>query len=386
MASDPHPHRPTPGRSGPALLVAAVLLTALSGGLLVARSTPTVLLVAGLVALVLPGLPPLSRAVASLALRRRADDLGVTYRDAYALRTAGRVDAVVLCDSALLTTGEREVAAVHPLDPAHERSLRWFGGALAHGGDDPVLRAVARLAAHSRVTEVQAEADLGLSGAVDRHPVRVGRPDWLGMDPCDHEAVGVEVDGRPLGTIAVRPVVVASAEAWLQEARRRGIETYLSPTDHAPDHATDLAARLPVGLLEARPAVEVCRLRAEGRTVAVASTGTSDGTSDGTATTAGGEPWVDAAHLDVRRGGAGEMPEAAIGLRGGDVTTLLAALLLPRSLPRAVHRGTLAGLAPVLVGPSLALGWLPVTVAPVAVVVGAGAATVLAWRGVGLRE
>lgn len=377
MASDPHPHRPTPGRSGPALLVAAVLLTALSGGLLVARNTPNVLLVAGLVALVLPGLPPLSRAVASLALRRRADDLGVTYRDAYALRTAGRVDAVVLCDSALLTTGEREVAAVHPLDPAHERSLRWFGGALAHGGDDPVLRAVARLAAHSRVTGVQAEADLGLSGAVDRHPVRVGRPDWLGMDPCDHEAVGVEVDGRPLGTIAVRPVVVASAEAWLREARRRGIETYLSPTDHAPDHAPDLAARLPVGLLDACPAVEVSRLRAEGRTVAVAS--------DGTATTAGGTSPVDAAHLDVRRGETGEMPEAAIGLRGGDVTTLLAALLLPRSLPRAVHRGTLAGLAPVLVGPSLALGWLPVGAAPLAVVVGAGAATVLAWRGVGLR-
>lgn len=373
------PSSPAPRRL-PVLLPGAVAaaLTAASVVLLVLDrvGAVAVLDVVALLLLAVPAASPLASVVTGWTLRRRAAALGVGYRDAAAARTAGLVDAVLLRAPGLLTTGEREVASIHALDPDHERSLRWFAGALAHSGDDPVLRAVSRLAGQGRVTQVRQESDLGLCGDVDRHPVRVGRPDWLGLTAAEREAVGVEVDGRPLGTIAVRPVAVDGADAWLEEARAHGVEPLLG-TAPDPHVARDLASRLPVRLVEAATGPErtavVAGLRAEGRTVAVVGVGDDD---------AG----LREAALAVRRTepDATTPADADLVLRSGDVSTLLAGLLLPRSCAPAAHRARTLAVVPVAVGPLVGLGWLPAAVLPAAVVVALGLLVVASWRGVGL--
>lgn len=156
------------------------------------------------------------------------------------LRVLERIDTVVLDPIGTLTAGELSVVAVEPLDPAHDRNLRWFAGALQHNADDPVAKAIARLAGRGRVTDVQHVPGIGTTGSVDRHPVRVGRPDWIGVDaPADGwgRTVAVEVDGRAMGRITVADTIrpqAAPATAAMTEAGLRVV--VLARTEATAEH------------------------------------------------------------------------------------------------------------------------------------------------------
>ncbi|HTW17196.1 MAG TPA: hypothetical protein VMF51_18850 [Nocardioides sp.] len=147
-----------------------------------------------------------------------------------------RVDSLVLDPLASLTTGRLTVTGVQADDPDHERNVRWFAGALAHSYDDPVGHALAKLAGRGRVTHVKHLPGLGIRGMVDRHPVRVGEPTWIGhADPVDWSwfgtTVAVEVDQRPLGRITLAEEVRADASGQLGRLRRLGLTPVLASPD-----------------------------------------------------------------------------------------------------------------------------------------------------------
>lgn len=177
--------------------------------------------------------------VALRLARRRGRALGVAVRSPDALDVAARVDALVLDAAGTVTTGSLRVVGVHPVEPEHDRNLRWFAAALAHTSDAPVEQAVARLAARGRVTDVVATPGAGLSGAVDRHPVRLGRPDWVGLVPVEGvgTTVGVEVDGRPLGRLVVADVVREHAAEVVGALAADGVRVELVSSGPADDTA-----------------------------------------------------------------------------------------------------------------------------------------------------
>jgi P-type E1-E2 ATPase len=177
--------------------------------------------------------------VASALARRRGRALGVAVGSPDALDVAARVDALVLDAAGTVTTGSLRVVAVHPVDPEHDRSVRWFAAALAHTSDSPVDRAVAQLATRGRVTDVVATPGIGLSGSVDKHPVRLGRPDWVGLAPVDGigTTVGVEVDGRPLGRLVVADVVRDHAAEAVDALAADGVRVELVSAGRAVDTA-----------------------------------------------------------------------------------------------------------------------------------------------------
>lgn len=143
---------------------------------------------------------------------------------------ARRLDALVGEVSGFVTDGELQVVAVEPVEPDHERNLRWFAGALQHGGEGPVARAIARLATDARVTDVRRVPGAGIEGSVDRHPVRVGDPGWIGVAPplaAGGHTVAVEVDGRTLGSITVAERVRREAPGALERIERAGYATTL---------------------------------------------------------------------------------------------------------------------------------------------------------------
>lgn len=238
-------------------------------------------LVVALVVLIVTGVAMLlAAAPLALALARRrgrADGIGVGSSDA--LEAAARVDVLVLDASGTVTTGSLRVVQVEPIDPEHDRNLRWFAAALAHTSDSPVEQAVAKLAARGRVTDVVATPGLGLSGAVDRHPVRLGRPDWIGLVALDGigTTVGVEVDGRPLGRLVVADVVREHAAEVVGSLASDGVRVELVSAGPAVDtaHVAEQSGveHWHAEANDARRAEVVARLRSSGRVVGlVAST------------------------------------------------------------------------------------------------------------------
>lgn len=322
------------------------------------------------VAAVLLAAAPAALAVLPLSwwfVRARSRRDGITWSSRTALDLARRVDVVLLDRWGTVTTGELKVAAVEPFDPDNERSLRWFAGALGHAAEDPVTRAVARLSSRGKVTEVEQYDGRGISGSVDRHPVRLGRPDWLGMAERDGVGVtvGVQVDSRPIGYITVSDDVRPDAATHVERLRGLGVEPVLVSEDSERNtrHLAEACAverwhgELPPG----DRAALVERLRAEGRRVALA-----------------GPPSTTSADLVLS---ADPAARAGVRLDDLDVRRIATARLLSRGSARAGARSRGFGLAAGVVGAGIAvLGWLPVAAALAWSVLGCVVVLALAMR------
>ncbi|GAA1743473.1 hypothetical protein GCM10009710_24410 [Aeromicrobium alkaliterrae] len=177
--------------------------------------------------------------------RRRSGEARARVVGRGALDCFARLDTLVVDPIGSVTVGELRVIGVEPLDPEHDRSLRWFAGALQHGADDPVARAISRLSARGGATNVEHLPGVGVLGTVDRHPVRVGSPEWIGLDgvPDDDwaQTVAVEVDGRALGRIRVADVVREQSAATIASLAADGVQVVLvAPGDAAARHLSSL--------------------------------------------------------------------------------------------------------------------------------------------------
>ena len=275
---------------------------------------------------------------AALAVgRRRAAALGVRLESLAATRRAAGVDTVVLDQDGTVTTGQLRVTSVDPLEPDHDRNLRWFAGALSHAGDHPISKAIAQLSARGHVAGVEVLDGQGVAGSVDRHPVRVGSPSWLGAAAPNSlwRTVGVEVDARFLGTLTIADDVRDRASEGVRALQDLGLDVRLASTSR-PDRAEHVAQQVGLEHVHLGAPAELAReLSASGRTVALASTVVvDDAVALSTTPETGGLVLDD---LDVRRVGhalaAARTVTAAVA-RGRAVATI----------------GTCVGVAAALVG------------------------------------
>ena len=220
----------------------------------------------------------------------RAKKAGVSITDLATLEAATVVDTRVLAQDGTVTTGDLTVVSVDPVEPDHDRNLRWFAGALAKASDHRVDRAVATLSARGQLTGVEVVDGVGVLGSVDRHPVRVGVPHWIGIEaaPTIWTTVGVEVDGRTLGSITVADDVRPDLARDIGRLRSLGLELVLvsDDTDERTRHVADLAGIEAVHVT-ADPASVVRDLVAAGRRVATVGLARSDGASLGITVAAG---------------------------------------------------------------------------------------------------
>lgn len=314
------------------------------------------------VAVLLTALPAALALGTPLALwfaRARARVDGVFLDDRSAVDAGARVDTVLLDRWGTVTTGQLRVVAVDPVEPDHERNLRWFAGALGHAADDPVSRAIARLSARGKLSQVRRHEGGGISGSVDRHPVRLGRPDWLGMESRDDAGVtvGVQVDARPIGYITVADDVRPHAAQDVARLRSAGVHPVLVSED-SERNTRELAATCAIEEWYAdRPADARAALLEEqhrqGRVVAAAGP-TPPAGADLVLTEESGDPGP---------GGAGP---ARIRLADLDVGRVATALAMARSTARRTARarrtGVVVGLAGVVLAASGVLS-LPLAVA-----------------------
>lgn len=301
-----------------AIAIAATILWGLARGWEAgATAGVSVLLIAAPAALLLA--EPAALVVGS----RRGSDIGLLSASIGAMRATHRIDTIVLDKDGTITTGELSVMAVEPVDPEHVRNLRWFAGALSHSSDHPIARAIAKLAPRGRVSNVMTQPLIGISGTVDRHPVRIGIPSWIGVDNTEGlgTQVGVEVDGRALGWITVGDTMRPDARSGVDRLNAMGLEPILVSSRPAADTA-HLADQAGIVRHHSRMSVDGClalveQLQSEGRVVAMAGK------------LGANAPALRAADLAIST--AGEAPDDGIVLAEVDVRGVGDAISLLRS-------------------------------------------------------
>ena len=231
----------------------------------------------------------------------RGAQLGILIKGPEILESTRRVDTVVLDKTGTVTTGEMSLIGV-AVAPGEDRSevLRLVG-ALEHGSEHPIARAIADAARQEVGTLPVVEGfanreGLGVEGVVEGHGVVVGRPallaDWgleLGeplaatlrdTQAAGRTAVAAAWDGEVRALLLVADTVKPSSADAVRRLRDLGLRPVLLTGDNA---TTARAVAAEVGIVdviaEVMPAdkVEVVRrLQSEGHVVAMVGDGVND--------------------------------------------------------------------------------------------------------------
>ncbi len=272
----------------------------------------------------------------------RGATLGILVRGPEILESTRRVDTVVLDKTGTLTTGVMTVVHRHGDDEAVG-----LAGVLESGSTHPIARAITTYAADLGPTAPlgahEAVRGDGVTGQVDGHEVRVGRPEWIGLaEPWATEVglwrstglttVAVSVDGDVRALLAVGDQIRPTTRDAVARLRAVGLEPVMVTGD-AEAVARAVAAEVGIDrvIADARPedkVAEVQRLRASGRVVGVVGDGINDAAA------------LAAADLGIAMGGGTDVAiEAAdITLLRDDLRTASDAVRLSRATLRTIKQ------------------------------------------------
>ena len=250
----------------------------------------------------------------------RGATMGILVRGPEVLESTRRVDTIVLDKTGTLTAGVMSV--VHRR--GDDEAVR-LAGALESGSTHPIARAVTAYAEtfgeRPEVLEHEAVRGSGVTGRVSGHLVRVGRPEWVGVDVvydadliawrnAGLTVIGVEVDGVQRALVAVGDQLRPTSRTAIGMLRRLGLEPVMVTGDAA---AVANAVAAEVGIREvvadARPEDKLAvvdRLRIQGKVVAVVGDGINDaaalaGADLGIAMGGGTDAAIEAADLTLLR-------------------------------------------------------------------------------------
>jgi cation-transporting P-type ATPase G len=314
----------------PSIMIAAALIAA-TGSVL---ANPAVWIERALVVLVAASPCALAIAVpvSVVAAIGAASKFGVLIKGGAALETLGTIRGIAVDKTGTLTANRPTVIDVAATNGATGAEVLAAAAALEAHSEHPLAAAIlaatqARIVAAS---DVQAVPGAGLTGHLDGHALRLGRPGWLDpADLADHVArmqqagattVVVERDGQLLGAIAVRDELRPEAAEVIAGLRAGRYHVSMLTGDN---HATAAALARQAGIehvyAELRPedkAHLIAQLRAQRPTVMV-----GDGANDA--------PALAAADLGIAMGAMGTdiaIETADVALMGQDLRHLPEAL------------------------------------------------------------
>ena len=235
----------------------------------------------------------------------RGAQLGILIKGPEVLESTRRVDTVVLDKTGTVTSGQMTLADVVPAAGEDRGEVLRIAGAVEHGSEHPIARAIAG-AAQDRHGPLPAVEDftnlegLGVQGVVvdgDRsRAVLVGRPrllqEWSQELPTElvgamaeaeatgGTAVAVGWDGQARGIIVVADAVKPTSREAVDRLRSLGLTPVLLTGDNERAART-VAAEVGIDdvIAEVLPADKVDvvkRLQSEGKVVAMVGDGVND--------------------------------------------------------------------------------------------------------------
>uniref|UniRef100_UPI0026F10578 heavy metal translocating P-type ATPase n=1 Tax=Mycolicibacterium bacteremicum TaxID=564198 RepID=UPI0026F10578 len=116
----------------------------------------------------------------------RGAQLGILIKGPQILESTRRVDTVVLDKTGTVTTGRMSVLDVHVAEGEDADAVLRLLGALEHGSEHPIARAIAEHAARRgplpAVDDFANHGGLGVAGVVEGRALAAGRASWLRQD------------------------------------------------------------------------------------------------------------------------------------------------------------------------------------------------------------
>jgi Cu+-exporting ATPase len=193
----------------------------------------------------------LATPIAVMVASGRAATHGVLFRTASSFEKLAGISTLVVDKTGTLTQGRLRVSEVRAAEGFAERDVLALAAEVERSSEHPIARGIAMAAAEhgfeatGDVAEFRAIAGEGACARVrrdgEKRLVRVGRRSWLaaeGVRVPDEIAVegratrvGVAIDGRFVGEIALEDALRPEAAPMLEAARARGIAVWIASGD-----------------------------------------------------------------------------------------------------------------------------------------------------------
>ncbi len=221
----------------------------------------------------------------------RGAQLGILVRSAEALERAEKLSVLALDKTGTLTEGRMALVASEPAPGMTDDQLLELAAALEQGSGHPVAQALleaaqARSLVLPAVTDFENVSGSGVSGTVAGHCLRLGTPEWLGLQAGSAQShpeatwVILAGDAGPLGRLACADRLRASSSGAVDRLARQGVRTVMLTGDHESSAAAIAKA---AGVTEWRARVKpqdkaaaVAALKTEGAVVGMAGDGVND--------------------------------------------------------------------------------------------------------------
>jgi cation-transporting ATPase G len=342
----------------PGILVAAVVTVGL-GALL---GDPSVWLQRALVMVVAasPCALAISVPVTTVSSIGAASRRGILVKGGAAMEALGRVRTVALDKTGTLTGNRPSVVDVVTVPPVDRRRVLGWAAALESRSEHPLAAAILEAAGGApAASDVKAVVGAGVVGTVGDVHVRLGRPDWVDPGALAEDVsrlqrrgattVVVEVDGVPVGAIAVRDELRPEVPSVVARLRGRGYAVVMLTGDHEVT-AAELARgasidRVHAGLRPEDKSAVLAELRTRGATAMV-----GDGVNDA--------PALATADVGIAMGAMGTdvaIETADVALLGDDLRLLPLALEQARRTRAIMLQNVVVSLALIAVLIPLAL-------------------------------
>lgn len=298
--------------------------------------------------------------------------VGVLLRDASALEQMEKIDTLVLDKTGTLTAGKPVLDQVIATDVVSADELLRLAASLERASEHPlaaaiVAGAVARPMALSEATDFVAEPGKGVAALVEGRRVMLGNVammqahhvDVASLMPKVDELASqgasvmyVAVDGALAGMISVRDPIKPTTREALRLLKDMGLRIVMLTGD-APATAQAVAKELGIEDVEAGVLPEgknqvIERLKAEGRSVAMAGDGVNDA------------PALAAAHVGIAMGTGTDiaMESAGVTLVRGDLMGIVRARRLSLATMRNIRQNLFFAFFYNAVGVPIAAGLL----------------------------
>jgi len=260
------------------------------------------------------------------------------------------VDTLVVDKTGTLTEGRPSVVGITTANACSDGELLRLAAAVEQASEHPLADAIVATAkvrgiVYPSVTNFDSPSGKGAQGTVEGHHVRLGNSNFLsGADLSEltgeaerlrQEGASViycTVDGKAAGLLAIADPVKATTPAALQTLQKDGVRIVMLTGDNRTT-AEAVARRLGITEIEAdvlpdQKSQVVARLRAEGRTIAMAGDGVNDA------------PALAAADIGIAMGSGTDvaMESAGITLLKGDLTGIVRARILSAATMRNIRQ------------------------------------------------
>ncbi|HTT56682.1 MAG TPA: copper-translocating P-type ATPase [Opitutaceae bacterium] len=268
----------------------------------------------------------------------RGAQAGVLVKNAEVLERLAHATTVLVDKTGTLTEGRPRLVAIEPAAGFGGAELLGLAAAAESHSEHPLARAIVAAARERSLTLAAAEdfaaaPGLGVTARVAGRTVRVGRaPESATGGHPAATLVGVEVDGRPAGVLALADPVKATTPQAVAELHRLGLNVVMVTGDR---EETAQAVAQPLGLdgvhagvTPARKQALVRELRDRGERVVFAGDGINDA------------PALAAADVAIAMGTGSDiaMHSAGLVLVRGDLRGIVKAVHLSRAVLRTIKQ------------------------------------------------